>query len=267
MTIDLPSGRAIVLFSGGFDSSLVLADLVSSACDTDTICAVSIQHNLTGMQKLRREYESQILILRELRKKFPKIKIEHEIITVESNWVSGDSSYSKGLSQPILWLCNLIPLLKEGDVIYVGYNKDDQAMIQLDNITNLLKAACAIQENKKLPVEYPLKYESKVDVLRGILSRYPYLFDLCTSCESLIYEGEEVCGRCVPCTHLKEALLLISLDMNDDAEIAKEMLLNRFKLQVSVNNLNDVAEDAAIEVISNTLNSGGDADEIKSDIS
>lgn len=269
MSLDLPSERAVVLFSGGFDSTLVLADLVSSVSDTDVIYAVSIQHNLTGMQKLRREYESQLLILRELRKRFPKVKIEHEVITVESNWISGDTSSSTGLAQPILWLCNLIPLLQKGDVVYVGYNKDDQAIVQLDNITNLLKAACAIQENKKLSVEYPLKYASKIDVLRRMVSDYPYLLDLCTSCESMIYAGEAVCGECVPCRHLKEALMLISLDSDKHAEVAKEMLLNRFGLKVSVTNVKEETKvsDDSIEVIPEILDAGGDEDEVKSSVS
>lgn len=261
MTLDLPSERAVVLFSGGFDSTLVLADIVSAASDTDTIYAVSIQHNLTGVQKLRREYESQLLILRELRKRFPKIKIEHEVITVESNWISGDTSSSRGLAQPILWLCNLIPLLQQGDVIYVGYNKDDQAIIHLDNITNLLKAACVIQENKKLSVEYPLKYRPKVDVLRRILTDYPYLFDVCTSCESMLYAGENVCGSCTPCQHLKEALLLISLDANEQAEKAKEMLYSKFGLQVTVTNINtdDSKISTEIESICSSVENGGDS--------
>lgn len=226
--------RKIVLFSGGYDSTLLLARLVCEARAGETICAVSVEHNLTGMQKLRREYESQLLILRELRLQFPKIKIEHEVIKVESNWVSGDTGNSRGLAQPILWLCNTIPLLEDGDTIYFGYLQSDQAMLHELHINNLLEAACSIQEGKKINTHYPLKYFTKTDVLNTLINEFPYLVDFCTSCEGVRYEGEAVCGTCVPCTHLKEALLNISITNHTNAEKAKQMLKKLFNLKVTV---------------------------------
>lgn len=226
--------RQIVLFSGGFDSTLVLARLVKEAEENSTICAITIDHNLTGVQKLRREYESQLLILRELRKQFPKINIEHEVIKVESNWISGDTYNSKGLAQPILWLCNTIPLLKDKDTIYLGYNQNNQAILHEENINNLLKAACKIQEDKIIYTHYPLKYFSKTDVLRTLIEEFPYLVDLCTSCEAVIYEGEKVCGECTPCTHLKETLFSISLNNTETGEKAKQMLKSMFGLTITV---------------------------------
>ena len=226
--------RKIILFSGGFDSTLVLARLVKEAAYNSTVCAVTIDHNLTGVQKLRREYESQLLILRELRKQYPKIKIEHEVIHVESNWISGNSYNSSGLSQPILWLCNIIPLLKDEDTLYLGYNQNDQAILHEANINNLISAACQIQEGKVIHTHYPLKYFSKTEVLKTLIEEFPYLVDLCTSCESTRYEGEKLCGECIPCTHLKEALFNLTLNNNEVGERAKEMLRAHFGITVSV---------------------------------
>ncbi len=244
MSYTLEKGnRKIVLFSGGFDSTLVLAKLVSEAEEGTKVCAVSIEHNLTGMQKLRREYESQLLILRELRRQFPKIKIEHEVIKVESNWISGDSYNSRGLAQPILWLCNLIPLLEDGDTIYFGYIQDDQAILHETNINNLIEASCKIQEGKRIYTQYPLKYFPKTEVLKLLMKCFPYLVDFCTSCEDTIYEGERVCGKCLPCAHLKEALLNISLNNNETGEKAKQLLKNRFGLKVTVERDEDTTEE------------------------
>lgn len=226
--------RKIVLFSGGFDSTLVLARLVKEAAANTSICAVTIDHNLTGTQKLRREYESQLLILRELRKQYPRIKIDHEVIHIESNWVSGNTYNSKGLAQPILWLCNIIPLLEDKDTIYLGYNKDDQAIFHETDIKNLISAACQIQEGKIINSRWPLKYFSKTEVLKALIEEFPYLVDFCTSCEAIRYEGEKVCGECLPCTHLKEALFNLTLNNNEVGERAKEMLKSRFSIRVSV---------------------------------
>lgn len=226
--------RKIVLFSGGFDSTLVLARLVKEAEDNTSVCAVTIDHNLTGTQKLRREYESQLLILRELRKQYPKIKIEHEVIHIESNWVSGDSYNSRGLAQPILWLCNIIPLLEDKDTLYLGYNQNDQAILHETDINNLISSACQIQEGKVIYTHWPLKYLSKTEVLKILMEEFPYLVDLCTSCEAIRYEGEKVCGECIPCTHLKEALFNLTINNNEVGEKAKELLKSRFGITVSV---------------------------------
>ena len=234
--------RKIVLFSGGFDSTLVLARLIKEAKDNSTVCAVTIEHNLTGMQKLRREYESQLLILRELRRQFPKIKIEHEVIKIESNWISGDAYNSKGLAQPILWLCNIIPLLEDKDTIYFGYNQNDQAMLHQENIDNLIQAACKIQEGKIIYTHYPIKYIPKAEVLKTLIEEFPNLVDLCTSCEAIRYEGEKVCGECVPCTHIKEALLNISLNNTEVGEKAKQLLKDKFGLRITVEREEDTNE-------------------------
>lgn len=237
--------RKIVLFSGGFDSTLILARLVKEAADNTSVCAVTIDHNLTGTQKLRREYESQLLILRELRKQYPKIKIEHEVIHIESNWISGDSYNSRGLAQPILWLCNIIPLLEDKDTLYLGYNMNDQAMLHETNINNLISAACQIQEGKVIHTHYPLKYFSKTEVLKTLIEEFPYLVDFCTSCEAIRYEGERVCGECVPCTHLKEALFNLTLNNTEVGEKAKEMLKSHFGITVSVSY--ETEEEKAVE--------------------
>lgn len=240
--------RKIVLFSGGFDSTLVLARLVKEAEEGSTIYAVTIDHNLTGVEKLRREYESQILILRELRKQFPKVKINHEIIHVASEWISGEAYNSFGLSQPILWVCNLIPLLEEKDTIYFGYNHDDAAILFEEDINNLVKAACRIQEDKTIYTHYPIKHYSKTMVLKTLIQEFPYLVEFCISCESTFYEGEKVCGTCEPCKNLKQALLNLTLD-NEAEEQSKQLLKSLFGINVSITyDTEDIIEETEAEV-------------------
>lgn len=233
MTVDTDS-RKIILFSGGFDSTLVLARIIREAKDGETIYAVTFDHNLTGTMKLRREYESQLLILRELRKQFPAIKIHHEVIHIESNWISGDVSNNRGPAQSILWSCNLIPLLEDNDTIYFGYNQEDQDTLHLENIDTLVSTACKIQEGKKIYTHYPLKYFRKTEVLSFLIEEFPNLVELCTSCEAIRYEGEKVCGECVPCTHIKEALLHLALKNDEVGERAKQYLNSWFGIEITV---------------------------------
>lgn len=244
---DFTNEHAVVLFSGGFDSTLVLANLVKNASDTDTIYAVTLEHNITGTQKLRREYESQLLILRELRKQFPKVKIEHERIAIESNWTVGDVSNSKGLAQPIFWICNLIPFLENNDAVYFGYNLVDQARVHLKDIEDLFNIACRFQDNKNIKPRFPISYLTKVDVLRELITYYPYLVDYCITCESINYDGTNVCGSCMPCTHLKEALFSLSLDNDTCGYKAREMLKERFYCTIDVSYLNDIKDTDSCE--------------------
>ena len=241
MSVD-KGNRKIILFSGGFDSTLVLARIIKEAKDGETIYAVTFDHNLTGTMKLRREYESQLLILRELRKQFPKIKIHHEVIHIESNWISGDVSNNRGPAQSILWSCNLIPLLEDNDTIYFGYNQEDQDTLHLENIDALIFAACKIQEGKNIYTHYPLKYFRKSEILGFLIKEFPNLIEFCTSCEAIRYEGEVVCGECVPCTHIKEALLYLTLRKDELGEKAKQYLSSWFGIKVTVDYENDLAE-------------------------
>ena len=248
MTVD-KGNRHIVLFSGGFDSTLVLANLVREASESDEprrIIALSINHNLTGVHKLRREYESQCLIIRALREKYPKVPILHETISITSDWNIGDTSNSTGLSQPILWACNVLPLLEDNDTLYTGYLQYDQVMLHMDNLNNLFKAALAIQENKKVYVEYPLKYFTKAHVLKQLFSNYEYLIQYCISCENDLAEYK-VCGSCTPCITLKDALL--SLWLNESSDISNKaynMLKQLFNLNLAV-----IADDEIVTKASN----------------
>ena len=229
--------RQVLLFSGGYDSTYLLAKLVSEASSDDTIVAVTVKHNLTGVAKLRREYESQIMTIRALREHYPDVNIVHEIIRIESEWQCGDTYNSKGLAQPLLWLCNIVPLIEDNDVVHCGYIKDDQAIIHLDDLKALWDIMMKLQWDKKIGLEFPLKYCSKTDIVKLLLERFDYLINNCVSCENVGYDASKVCGECTPCEHLKTALLSCSIDHNPDvAAKGKEMLERLFNLKVSVEN-------------------------------
>ena len=78
--------RKIVAYSGGYDSTLTLANLMDSANSDDEIVAVSIVHYNTGEAKLRREQESRIITVDRLREMYPKIKLSTMEIMVNVPW-------------------------------------------------------------------------------------------------------------------------------------------------------------------------------------
>lgn len=232
--------RAILLFSGGFDSTLVLADMCNCAKPGSKIYAVSIDHNITGTHKLRREYESQLLILRELRKMYPDITIHHEIIKVESNWYLSDSMNARGLSQPIFWICNIIPFLEEGDCLHIGYNQDDQAILHEQDIRNMFSAALRIQEDKHVELHFPIKYLDKTEVIERLLTIYSSVAQYCISCEADYYNSGKLCGECIPCKHIKQALLNISLNNESLRATVNEWLSSLFGIVFDIRKVGDI---------------------------
>ena len=214
--------RKVLLFSGGYDSTCLLADIVNdSVNDGSEIICVTIQHNLTGVPKLNREATAQQNIISVLKEKYPTVKITYEIIKVQSNWNIGDTCESQGLAQPIFWACNLIPLLNSEDIIYFGYIIGDQALTVIPNIKGMLQQACQIQDGKNIKVEF------------------------CTSCEGM-QENNTVCGNCEPCTHLKQTLInmIISDNYNKyEKKKVRYLLKKLFNIRVRVEKLRSDEDD------------------------
>lgn len=232
--------RKVLLFSGGYDSTCLLADLVSNSVNdgAEVIC-VTIQHNLTGVPKLDRESKAQEQIIAAVREQYPTVKISHEIIKIESNWNVGSTYESRGLSQSIFWTCNLIPLLNSEDVIYFGYILGDQAVTVKPYIEGMIQNACQIQDAKNVKVEFPYRWDSKERIMHRLLHTYGYLVEFCTSCEGL-QETDTVCGSCEPCTHLKQAFvnIIVSNDYDKyEKKKARQMLKKMFNIRVRVEDL------------------------------
>ena len=244
----------LLLFSGGFDSTLLLAELVSHSKDDDCITAFSLDYGITGESKLRREYDSQVLIIRELNKLYPKVKLQHETINIYFNYGRDYIQNIKGLTQPIFWISNVIPFLNDGDQLYLGYIREDQAILQEQNIYDLFNAANRIQENKDICLKLPNKYYDKCDIIEQLITNYPSLIEYCISCESEFYNGiGKVCGSCTPCMHLKQALLKLSI--HHDTEVcdkANQLLKDLFKIKVSITAIDESQkeeEDCQVETI------------------
>lgn len=240
--------RKVLLYSGGFDSTLVLARMFQDAREDDEICAISIVHSLTGMSKHRREYESQILCVRALQEHYPHVNFQHEIIRVESEWSIGSCSNSRGLAQPILWLCNIIPLLSSGDEVHLGYIHNDDAALVEGKIRELWKAALRIQNDKNIELVFPIKYLHKEDVVRELIQNFDYLFNYCVSCEDIDYNGTRVCGKCIPCGHLKNALLMCCVHYDDYvSNRAREALRTLFNIEFELKTQTD--EHVSVEEV------------------
>lgn len=249
--------RKILAYSGGYDSTYTLIRLLEEADEDDEIIAVSLVHYLTGEAKLHREHESQIITIDKLRSIFKNRKFTHLEIAISIPWEVGSVRNVRGLSQPVFWISNIIPLIENGDAVYLGYIQDDQAMTHLHDIHQMWDAALAINGNKDVKLLLPNQYLPKTDVIKYLLQKYPEVFDSCVSCESVNYNSRsKVCGECVPCQHTK--MTLMSLAINNYGSVrdkAIAILRDKYNIGFEVHDLNDnrtlrvtePAESTAIE--------------------
>ena len=232
--------RRILAYSGGYDSTYTLIRLLEEADSDDEIVAVSLVHYTTGEAKLRREHESQIITIDKLRNKFKNRKLIHLEMSIYIPWEVGSAGNNKGLAQPIFWISNIIPLIKNEDVVYLGYIQDDQAMTNLHEIHQMWDAALAINGNKNVKLILPNQYLSKTEVLKYLIQNYPDIVDSCISCESWRYDGRTtVCGTCEPCKHTKMSLMnLIVTESGSVRDKAIAMLRDNYGIEFEIHDHN-----------------------------
>ncbi|MFQ6793052.1 MAG: 7-cyano-7-deazaguanine synthase QueC [Thomasclavelia sp.] len=215
--------KALVLFSGGLDSTTALAMAINEY-GKDNVIALSISYG----QKHNKEIEAAKNIAN-------YYKIEHLYLDLAKIFVYSDcslldhsnqaiphQSYAKQLEnnegKPVstyvpfrngLFLSSAtsIALSKKCDVIYYGVHSDDAAGNAYPDCSDIFNAAMnqAIYEGSghQLYIKAPFVNLSKADVVKiGLELNVPY--QLTWSC----YEGnEQPCGKCGTCLDRQEAFL------------------------------------------------------------
>lgn len=217
----------VVVFSGGFDSSLVFAQAMKECNDSkefDGVTLVTVVNKLTGEPKLVRENKSRVQVQAYLESLYPTIPVDTYQIELNTPYTSifGNIStkYNKGLAQPIFWVNSIMPMINSDDVVRFGYLKGDDAMVHHHEITQMMELGTKIQNGKSVKVEFPLRQLGKFDVLLRIMADYPAIMDLAISCEGMEYINNP-CSKCTPCRHIKSALVEIAVSDLDRSYIDK----------------------------------------------
>lgn len=191
------SGQEIVVWSGGYDSTLVL-DQLCSANPKKSIWAYSIEWDMIARLKTKKEKEVRKNYL-----KYAKTRgytIFHRTIRIKANMGVEHLGYAQGLA----WLSFGIPYLPKDSILYFGYYNDDAFWKHLDNITAYVAAAAKIS-NRSISLKYPLQYLNKCDILRE-LEEQGVPQSCVWTCENP--SGKKIiqsCGKCLPCINLSTA--------------------------------------------------------------
>ena len=231
------SGRTInVLFSGGYDSTLVLCDAVAEGHDVNCITV----EPTFSFGKVERERNARKNIIDFLRKKYnKKITVSNIKIDIDKSYYT-DGSY---LTQPLFWLPSIFVLTqRDKDAeIRLGYICGDQAMYHRHDLETMAKAVSNFKD-KDMNLVFPLGYMSKEDVIVELFENYREVINFCTTCEN-IGEGEDYCCECESCRSVMRALKYIAGDDSRSLELRKWAVKQLKKYKVNADILLDLKCD------------------------
>ncbi len=188
----------LVLWSGGCDSTLILADLAEDSSKKRPVRAISVECDQVG--GAREQARARKRILKELRKRGHYIT--HGVIRVETKEGFGLNHY--GQPQVTLWMC-AIQALEQKEDLHAGFLKGEDFgnvwthyQSAFDNLQN------ASGRTGKLIL--PLLYTRKTEVIRRLQKLK--LYGLCWYCDpgSKGRIKSKPCGMCESCKTHRTAL-------------------------------------------------------------
>ena len=182
----------LVLWSGGCDSTLALFLEAKKASVDAPVRALSVNYDRVPANTEQRR--ARAALLAEFKKR--GLPVEHVEISVTQS--SGKKFYANregsGLIQPVIWIPQALPFLRETEKLVVGYIRTDCAFHYRIYICEMVTKAQIIL-GKKGEIIFPLEWKYKWDVIQDL--RKEKLFDLVWWCEDP--KKGKACGTCEPC--------------------------------------------------------------------
>lgn len=237
-----------ILFSGGYDSSFLINCLLQ---ELDSNKETNIEVNLISVDatflgsKANREKEARNKLLNYWKAKYFAINIIYSELRIDINTFSVKSQLS-GLVQPQFWLSSLLTAIDlvrydEVDILF-SYILGDQALYYRHEIEDICRKTIEISfttkylpprlkhaDMPKIDIRFPLAFIEKHELLSMLIYDDLFVFENSTSCEDYSSE-EDLCGKCIPCKHLKQALNTIANSDNIDEKVKSisNNYLNKF---------------------------------------
>jgi 7-cyano-7-deazaguanine synthase len=207
--------KALVLFSGGLDSTTALA-LAISKYGKENVVALSVSYGqkhikeIEASNKIARYYDVEHIFL-DLAKIFEYSNCS--LLSQNSDIAIPEGEYAKQLQEQNGALSTYVPfrnglflssaasiaLSKDCDIIYYGAHADDAAGEAYpdcsEEFTKAINEAIYLGSGKKVSVVGPFVNMHKADIVKlGLELNVPY--ELTWSC----YEGhDKACGKCGTC--------------------------------------------------------------------
>ncbi len=195
---------ALLMWSGGCDSTLVLAERLKAKKEVRTISIVQSQFYHNEQQRRARK-----MIVAHYKRR--KIVWPHVEVVIQPKYPFDHHGHIQmGGMLPGIWLGIAMPYLDKDEDFILGYIKGDNAIHCLEAIC---RAFLGLQNiaGRNGTLELPLERYSKAMVIDG-LKKYK-LLRKCWWCEGKVgggpIRGSKRCGKCAPCMTHKTAELVL----------------------------------------------------------
>ena len=196
--------EAMILWSGGCDSTYALYQHALTVPRTDPIRTVSIsQGNIPNNEcdkRARDKIEKWLAA--------DGIVLNRIEVTI-SNFQIGDRD--GGLQQPLFWLAAAIPALHQNEDLITGYIKSDDLFHHKSEFVEAFNQLILLSGGGSSKLLFPLEWSTKCDIIKYLRGTNNHngecLLDLCWWCEKTNYnlkpkDDPEPCGCCPSClTH------------------------------------------------------------------
>ena len=189
----------VVVFSGGFDSTLILVDLLEKGFKPRllTFQCKQFGENLHYVS----EMAAQQKILEYLAKKYDYTP-SRDYIRLEGDLIGWTGSEPALFQQP--FMTSMVSIGGRNNACYhFGYHRGDDFWHSSHNILAAQEHLLAVAGQKNIMFSFPLQYLTKADIIRR-LNYYHFPAELCTFCYSPTYTGR--CGHCVACKTYDKAM-------------------------------------------------------------
>ena len=200
---EMISKKAIVFWSGGCDSTLVLHDLIV-ADDFDLRNPITVfwfDWSALNSDKLMAESKARNKFIAWTKKKGYRNRFEVHKISLNSELVPVD----EGLPQAVGWLCMAAPYIPNHANVYIGYHRQDDFWHNYHNFDSALKYLMCVRGADDVTLQYPLQWDTKQEIISRCKQAGIYVFTWW--CENPLTRPLRKCGRCGPCLTHKLGLL------------------------------------------------------------
>jgi 7-cyano-7-deazaguanine synthase in queuosine biosynthesis len=174
----------IFVWSGGFDSTLLIYNEVLNIKDSKSISTLSISYDSISDIKMKSEQLSRQSFTEFIKSKYD-VTIENKTISIPNyiGPVSGNTDPNKcgGHKQALLFFTICAMYAGDGDEIVFGFHRRDDFFASRDNLDTIKNVIC-LELNKKVEFKYPLEFVYKYEVLKDIYKAGIERF--CWTCEN-----------------------------------------------------------------------------------
>lgn len=221
----------VVIWSGGVDSTLLLANLLEDASVNNPIGALSIDHSFLHAGKRQKEEEYRNKFIEEFIKP-NKIPFVHETLSISTHHnFSGDH----GMAQITAWVTMAVQMVNKDSTIHLGVLSGDDQVRRIHLVEELVETMNKMTgKNVKLsfpfldnckPKTYTLNHAALMDVLKYTwVCEMPIVKDKeLVSCAL----GDNMCKSCI--THLTNLI-----DSMFYARVKKDnKMISRLKVELA----------------------------------